>query len=887
MALSGSVSGKFSNWDTYKGYPFISWTATQSIAGNYSDVTAYFYFNRSSYNYGYNFTNHSNTTNVNGTTSYSGDTDFDLRPGTGDYLLRTITERVYHNSDGSKSFWCGWDGNTNVSSIGTYNFGTTFTLDTIPREAYITNAVSFTIGNNIPLTINNSGSLYVKALLYVNGTLIKTSNCGAVTSYTITPTSGENDDMYAEIPSATSCSMYVRLQTFTDATYAVQVGGNRDQTGTCSIDQTANKPTFTTFTIASVAKTVDNTDKYSNVLVSSALNTLTGSTAKMIQGFSKVRATVAVANKMVALNSATAVKYRFTNGSQYKDKNYSAVADVTLDIDNCSVNSFTVTAYDSRNLTTTPTALTLTNNAQYVATSLWGMVLIRDNSVEDGVTLQIAGSYWKEYFGGGTAGVQNTITAHYRYKETTESWGAQTWKDLTLTDTDGALSFDDYIEGDLGASGFDPDKSFNIEVRIYDKLTNFILEGTLPVGTPVIDMVKGGIAIKGKYDDGVGGALQVNGDTYHNGIEATDLYSKHSMYRQAIINGNFDEWRQGTSATLSDVTIKYLADEWYDYVDKNGGTLPTLTRSRQTLTAGELPGAFYFTRLATNGAGSSLGVSSQHRFGNGIEHGTRYLCGAGKKVTISFWARSSIANKKLGIYLRQNYGTGGSPTTTEIINGTNWTLTSSWVKYEYTIETNTLSGKTFGTANDDSLWLIFQYQWGSNYATRVGAVGAETYVGSGNIDIAQVQLCSGEVALPFSPQTLGEEHTMTVCDSRFHRTSNLSPAPATLTSVTLQTEYNSNSDIVKLSSNQIWISRRVKMFILNINQQSDGTFSYYITYNSIGYNTQCPTTVFSRTFTYLGSGADAVISINCYRNGGSVLYYDNYWNSYNVTAFYV
>ena len=74
MALSGSVSGKFSNWDTYKGYPFISWTATQSIAGNYSDVTAYFYFNRSSFNYGYNFTNHSNTTNINGATSYSGDT---------------------------------------------------------------------------------------------------------------------------------------------------------------------------------------------------------------------------------------------------------------------------------------------------------------------------------------------------------------------------------------------------------------------------------------------------------------------------------------------------------------------------------------------------------------------------------------------------------------------------------------------------------------------------------------------------------------------------------------------------------------------------------------------------------------------------------------------
>ena len=140
-----------------------------------------------------------------------------------------------------------------------------------------------------------------------------------------------------------------------------------------------------------------------------------------------------------------------------------------------------------------------------------------------------------------------------------------------------------------------------------------------------------------------------------------------------------------------------------------------------------------------------------------IENGVRNLCGASKTVTISFWARSSIANKKLGVYLYQYYGTGGSPTSGEVINGTNWTLTSSWTKYTYTFTTNTLVGKTFGTNNDDYLQVSLTYMWGSTYPTRVGAAGAETYVGSGNIDIAQVQLCAGDVALPFQPKSFNQE----------------------------------------------------------------------------------------------------------------------------------
>jgi hypothetical protein len=241
----------------------------------------------------------------------------------------------------------------------------------------------------------------------------------------------------------------------------------------------------------------------------------------------------------------------------------------------------------------------------------------------------------------------------------------------------------------------------------------------------------------------------------------------NSLNQQAIINGNFDVWQRGTSGATPDFVITFMADRWSDYPFRDGGTLPTLTRSRQLLTSGDIPNAFYYSRLATDGAGTSLGNNSQNRYSQTIEHGTRLLCGNGKKVTLSFWARSSIANKKIQPVIIQNYGSGGSPSSAEFIVSDLTTLTSTWTKYTYTFTTNTLVGKTFGTDNDDLLQVAIYYQWGSTRATSVGLTGTETYVGAGNIDIAQVQLNAGEVALPFQPKSYGEE--LRACQRYFHR----------------------------------------------------------------------------------------------------------------------
>jgi hypothetical protein len=240
--------------------------------------------------------------------------------------------------------------------------------------------------------------------------------------------------------------------------------------------------------------------------------------------------------------------------------------------------------------------------------------------------------------------------------------------------------------------------------------------------------------------------------------EAIGAY-RNSMSQQAIMNGNFDIWQRGTTATNPTNATFPTADRFLVNIS-NTGTLPTsIIHSRENITPGDIPtGSFYMHRVTTNGAGSGFGINDYYApLRQKIEYGTRYLCGLGKQVTVSFYARSSISGKKMGINLYQDYGTGGSPSSVEVLTGNTWTLTSSWVKYSFTFNTNTLVGKTFGTNNNDNLSFQNYIEWGSGIAPTLGTTGAETFGGSGNIDISQIQVCSGSVALPFQPKSYVEE----------------------------------------------------------------------------------------------------------------------------------
>ena len=244
----------------------------------------------------------------------------------------------------------------------------------------------------------------------------------------------------------------------------------------------------------------------------------------------------------------------------------------------------------------------------------------------------------------------------------------------------------------------------------------------------------------------------------------TESWADTAYDNNYIIDGNF-QVAQMVPTVATEVTNPGFGypvfDMWRLYPSADGGTLPTLKHSQQLITIGSVPNSKYCYRINTNGAGSSLGANSEYDLDHMMEHGAQNLCGLNKELTLSFYARTTISGtKRLGLCFGQNYGTGGSPSEFEFINGTNVTLTSTWTKYTYTLTTNTLVGKTFGTNNDDNFQVRFAPMWGSNINSRYGASTAETFVGSGDIEVAQFQLCAGDTATTFMPRTFNDELRM-------------------------------------------------------------------------------------------------------------------------------
>lgn len=268
-------------------------------------------------------------------------------------------------------------------------------------------------------------------------------------------------------------------------------------------------------------------------------------------------------------------------------------------------------------------------------------------------------------------------------------------------------------------------------------------------------------------------------DTFADNIEDLAARSSHAMTRQAVIDGNFQIAQVGAGAAVSaPANVSYpVFDLWKVFYAVDGGTPPTITHSQGAITPGDLDKSSFCYKISVDGAGSNYGNSSYYTLLHYVENGVRNLCGDGKKVTASFWARSTIANKRLGFSLHQNYGTGGSPSSASEYSGTNWTLTSTWTKYTQTIDTTSLTGKTFGTDRNDYLRLTFWLQWGSSLAGQPGASTAETWVGAGDIEIAQIQLCAGDTALPFEPKSFGEE--LRSCQRFYEKSYNYNTAVGT------------------------------------------------------------------------------------------------------------
>ena len=196
-----------------------------------------------------------------------------------------------------------------------------------------------------------------------------------------------------------------------------------------------------------------------------------------------------------------------------------------------------------------------------------------------------------------------------------------------------------------------------------------------------------------------------------------------------LINGGFDVWQRGV-AFASPWPGSYLADRWC--VDFNGSGA-TRAISRQAFVPGQTDvpnNPTYYLRFAQSvaGSGGTYNVVLQR-----IENVLKL---SGQTVTLSFYARANSA-RNITTQVDQNFGSGGSSTV--YIGEVTHALTTSWQLFTRTVALPSVSGKTIGANSFCSIYFIMPVN--------------TTFT----IDIANVQLNYGSVALPFVPRSFADE----------------------------------------------------------------------------------------------------------------------------------
>lgn len=187
MALSGS----FSNYPTGKFGLYCEWSGSQSVTGNYTNVTLKVYLQFYTISVG---ARSDSTISINGTSeTYTAAAINDMSSTSWHkVLLKSKTVTVYHNSDGTKNnvaLSASWrfSGTYSGVSIGTITASTTVNLDKIDRSApTVTFSTSNVTANGFKISASSSATADIWQYSTNNGSSWTQFSTSAGTSASVT-----------------------------------------------------------------------------------------------------------------------------------------------------------------------------------------------------------------------------------------------------------------------------------------------------------------------------------------------------------------------------------------------------------------------------------------------------------------------------------------------------------------------------------------------------------------------------------------------------------------------------------------------------------------------------------------------------------------------------
>lgn len=230
--------------------------------------------------------------------------------------------------------------------------------------------------------------------------------------------------------------------------------------------------------------------------------------------------------------------------------------------------------------------------------------------------------------------------------------------------------------------------------------------------------------------------------TLSQSIQA-NLKTNDSNY---FTNGDHQVHDRGLAfASIADGS--YMSNEWKYDSTVDGGTLVNNAATVTPFALGQTdvpnnPANYLaFTGYTTSGGNSYLNGVSQYI--RGVTSLSNQIC------TLSFWIKGT-ASGTVGHYIEQNYGSGGSPSSsTNAYSMQDVAITTSWQEVSYTFTMPSVSGKTLGSASDDHL--RFRIVTGAGSTTASGFGGSvKNYLNE--VDITGARLRRGAINTTYEPE---------------------------------------------------------------------------------------------------------------------------------------
>lgn len=467
MELSGTINGRVTLNSRFMSF-YITWSATQNVEGNYSDVTVTSYWETNNTRWGFDTEGSREASiTINGNTT-SISKRFDSTNGTGTgwkqenpWAIQTVTERVYHNSDGRKSISISARANGYAASYGPSNSSAssgdctasgTISLDTIPRASKVS-ATNADIGSTSTIAVSRYSQSFKHTVSFscpgISDTVIESDSEASVIPWTVP------DSIYATIPAAKYATVTITCRTYSKDTGAL-IGEPTTATMKAIANEEECKPT--------VYGTV--TDVNANTV------SLTGNAKTLI----RYKSTASCEIVSTAKNSAS-ISAQYVNGV--------SIPSGTVEIQNSEAVSFAFSATDSRGYSAS--ALVKPTVIPYIQLTI-NPTFRRVSPTSNIITVEFYGNFFSGNFGASS----NALKVKYRYKENgTETWSAYVTISASSINIPGDGTYNSNGAVTLG-SNFDYRKSYDLQIVAQDGsgtvvLSNISSMAQVTRGEPVFD----------------------------------------------------------------------------------------------------------------------------------------------------------------------------------------------------------------------------------------------------------------------------------------------------------------------------------------------------------------------------------------------------------------